>query len=54
MLQIGLIEVHEEAFEKVAAVKVTIDTAHTAQEIIENIKTCLNVIWEPTWRTTLS
>lgn len=44
MLQIGLIEVHEEAFEKVAAVKVTIDTAHTAQEIIENIKTCLNVI----------
>ena len=31
-------EVHEETFEKVAAVKVTSDTSHTAKEIIEEYK----------------
>ena len=38
MQQIGLIEVHDETFEKVAVVNVTSDTAHTAQEIIEEYK----------------
>ena len=38
MQQLGLIKVHDETFEKVAAVKVTSDIAHTAKEIIEEYK----------------
>ena len=42
--QMGLIEVHEENFEKVSAVKVT--PHRQPKRSLENIKTCLEMIWE--------